>query len=85
MVTFENSYFCKPTQSLVMTKAVISIPEDKDKSFYMKLFKKMGIRVKFLSDDLTEDILFGKMIGEGDTGETVSREEVIKALDKNDR
>ena len=40
-----------------MTKAVISIPEDRDKSFYMKLFKKMGIKVRFLSDELTEDVL----------------------------
>ena len=67
-----------------MTKAVISIPEDKDRSFYMKLFKKMGIKVKFLSDQLSEDILFGKLIEEGATGENVSREEVFKALDKNE-
>ena len=68
-----------------MRKAVISFPEDKDKSFYVKLFKKMGISVRFLSDDDAEDMMLGKMIEEGKTGEFVSREEVFKALDKNGR
>ncbi len=68
-----------------MANAVISIPGDKDKSFYTKLFKKMGIKIRFLSDELTEDIIFGKMIEEGITGEIVSWEEVFKALDKNGR
>ena len=63
-----------------MRKAIISIPENKDEEFYLKLFKKMGIKVRFLSDEEMEDIVLGKMIEEGKTGESVSEEEVLKAL-----
>ena len=68
-----------------MTKAVISIPEDKDRSFYLKLLKKMGIKVRILSEDEMEDIVLGKLIDEGKTGEMVSREEVFRELGKNGR
>jgi hypothetical protein len=71
-----------------MIKAVISIPVAKDKNFYLKLFRKMGIKIRFLNDgekkiSTLEDILIGKMIEEGKTGEAVSKKEVFKALEKN--
>ena len=63
-----------------MRKAIISIPESKDEAFYLKLFKKMGVKVRFLSDEQIEDVIFGKLIKEGITGESVSEEEVLKTL-----
>ena len=63
-----------------MRKAIIAIPENKNDEFYRMLFNKMGIKVRFLSDEEMEDIVLGKMIEEGRTGETVSEQEVLKAL-----
>lgn len=66
-----------------MRKAIISIPGNADEEFYRTLFEKMGVKVRFLSDEEMEDIILGKMIEEGKTGKRVSEEVVLKELHKN--
>ena len=47
----------------------------------LKELIKESIR-EILQEDEFEDLLFGKMIEDGDTGEYIQKEEILKTLNK---
>lgn len=60
--------------------ALIIKADKKSKKILSDLVKKLGGNVMSINDDQLEDLVFGKMMEEAKTGETVSKEEVIKSL-----
>ncbi|MBI2268731.1 MAG: hypothetical protein HYU69_00060 [Bacteroidetes bacterium] len=66
-----------------MTTMIVNIPE-KEKSFFLALFKKFHLKSKVLSTDDKEDIWFAKMIDEAEReGGEVSEQEILKLLKRN--
>ncbi|MEQ8358038.1 MAG: hypothetical protein RH860_01030 [Cytophagales bacterium] len=60
--------------------ALIIKADKKSNKILSDLAKKLGGNVMSINDDQLEDLVFGKMIEEAKSGETVSKEEVIKRL-----
>ena len=63
-----------------METLLINIKSEEDKKIFLSLAKRLKLKAKFLSPQDKEDYgLLKAMIG-GQTGEYVSREEVMDAL-----
>ena len=66
-----------------MTTMLVNVPE-KEKSFFLALFKKFHLKSKIVSEDEQADIWFSKMIDEAEEeGGEVSEEEIVKTLKRN--
>ncbi len=62
-----------------MSALVIKV-DKKSKQILTELAKKLGGNVMSINDEQLEDIVFGKMIEDSKSGETASKEEVLKSL-----
>ena len=65
-----------------MKTAIVTIKSKVEETFLKKLFKKAGIKVRFLTKAETEDRIFASLIDEGMKTEDVTDEEVMKVLKK---
>ncbi len=60
--------------------ALIIKADKKSKKILSDLAKKLGGNVMSINDEQLEDLVFGKMIDDAKTGETVSKEDFLKSL-----
>ena len=60
--------------------AIIIKADSKSNKLLEDLAKKLGGDVFFIDDDQYEDIALGTLMDKEKTGETVSREEIMKKL-----
>jgi len=77
LISFADILFI---QLFLMETLLINIKSEEDKKIFLSLAKRLKLKAKFLSPHDKEDYgLLKAMIG-GQTGEYVSREEVMDAL-----
>lgn len=60
--------------------AVVIKIDDKNNRLITKLVKELGGKVISINEEQYEDLVLGTLMDEEKTGETVSREEVMKKL-----
>jgi len=60
--------------------AVVIKIDDKNNRLITKLVKELGGKVISINEEQYEDLAFGTLLDKEKTGETVSREEVMKKL-----
>ncbi|MFV0265593.1 MAG: hypothetical protein ACK5HT_00495 [Draconibacterium sp.] len=60
--------------------AVVIKIDDKNNRLIAKLVKELGGKVISINEEQYEDLVLGTLMDEEKTGETVSREEVMKKL-----
>lgn len=65
-----------------MATLIIETSNAKNLKLIADLAKQLGSKVKSISKTDLEDITFGKMMDEVKTGEFVSKEELLKKLNK---
>ena len=65
-----------------MQTAIFKSKSNDDLKLLIELAKKIGIKVKILTEDEVEDIGFGLAIKEGRTGEYIETDSYIKTLRK---
>jgi hypothetical protein len=63
-----------------MESAILSGKSKKDLLLLVELAEKLGIKARLLNNDEKEDLVIGKAIQEGRTGEVVDTEEFLKSL-----
>jgi hypothetical protein len=63
-----------------MSAIIINTKEKKGLKLLTELAKQLGYSVKVLSNEELEDVAFGEYLDNVKTGQTVSREEVMKKL-----
>jgi len=64
--------------------AVVIKIDDKNNRLITKLVKELGGKVISINEEQYEDLAFGTLLDKEKTGETVSREEVMKKLRNED-
>ncbi|OFY94139.1 MAG: hypothetical protein A3K10_02855 [Bacteroidetes bacterium RIFCSPLOWO2_12_FULL_31_6] len=65
-----------------MQSILIDLNSQKDMSFLLEFVKRMGYKSRILTDEEKEDMGLLKAMKEGRKGQYVSRETVMKKLDK---
>lgn len=63
-----------------MAALIIETRNSKNLKLIADLAKQLGIKVKSVSVEDVEDLIFGEMIHEAKTGEKVSKEDLLTAL-----
>ncbi|MCX6154477.1 MAG: hypothetical protein NT007_09975 [Candidatus Kapabacteria bacterium] len=65
-----------------MENILVSPKNKKEFQLITDLFSKMNIKTKVLSLEEQEDLIFGEMMKEADRSQKVSRDSVMKILEK---
>lgn len=79
---FEFMYFCCTYFNILnMETALLSSESKSDMQILLQLAKKLGIKVKSLSEDEIEDWVMAKRIEAGMKSGKATREQVMKALE----
>ncbi|HCN85212.1 MAG TPA: hypothetical protein DIT07_16580 [Sphingobacteriaceae bacterium] len=63
-----------------MESAILSGKSKKDLQLLVELAEKLGIKARILSAEEKEDLVLGKAIKEGRTGEIIDTDEFLKSL-----
>jgi len=64
-----------------MESAILSGKSKKDLKLLVELAEKLGIKARLLSNEEREDLVLGKAINEGRTGELIDTDEFLKSLE----
>ena len=67
-----------------MAALIIESNKPENLRLLAEIAKKMGDKTQTISLNDMEDLIFGEMINEAKTSNTVSREDVMKKLELND-
>jgi len=68
------------SQIIVMETLLIDIKSNEDRELFLSLARRLRLKTKSLTENDKEDFGLLKAMLEGETGEYVSREEVMKEL-----
>jgi hypothetical protein len=63
-----------------METLLINLKSEEDKALFLSLAKRLHLKTKSISESEKEDFGLLKAMFEAETGENVSREEIMKAL-----
>jgi CheY-like chemotaxis protein len=65
-----------------MASIIIQSDNSDNLELIAKLAKKLGVHVSSVTDEQSEDLAFGTIMTSSKTGKTVSREVIMKKLQK---
>lgn len=66
-----------------MATLILEDSLDENTQLLLQLAKKLGVKISKLNADEKEDLIFAKMMLEEETGEYVSKDEILKILEKD--
>ncbi len=64
----------------IMETLLINLKSEEDKALFLSLARRLRLKTKSISESDKEDFGLLKAMLEAETGENVSREEIMKAL-----
>ncbi len=67
-----------------MSAILLQTKNKKQQQTMLEIAKLVGLKIKIFSDDEMEDFVFGTMIKEAKTGETVSKNQMLKLINSHE-